>query len=176
MVGRPGSRRGSAASVVVVLLAVALLGIGIWHFLLRSTPEKTLSQMLEAVRTGDEDTIRSHLTARSDAEGNLVMGLVRGLSGDPTGEPPYTIGESVVTDMRASVPVEFPLGDTFRRLTGKGSITIPFVLHRDGLTWLVDVPDTQDEVMQKVSDTMMDLIWRFVAPHAPPLNRGERHI
>ncbi|MFW6438207.1 MAG: hypothetical protein ACOCZ7_04250 [Armatimonadota bacterium] len=178
MLQTASSRRGSAGSVIIVVLVIALLAGGLWYFVLRSTPEKTISQMLEATRLGDEQTAASYLTEGSTAEGNIVMGLTRRLAGEPTGEPQYIIGEATVLEDRATVPVEFPIGGTFRTLTGMESFTMPYVLQREGQTWLVDIAETQDEVANQVTGGALDILRRFISPDTSTGDEdsGERHI
>jgi len=172
------SRRGAVGTVIVVLIVLALLAGGVWYFVLRSTPEKTVSNMLEAVRLGDEQMAADYLTEGSTAEGNIVMGLTRRLVGEPTGEPRYTIGEPTIMEDRATVPVEFPVGGTFRTITGMESFTMPYVLRKDGQTWLVDVPETQQEVATKITDGALGILRRFISPDesSGDEDSGDRHI
>ncbi|MFW5866924.1 MAG: hypothetical protein ACOCX2_03845 [Armatimonadota bacterium] len=178
MFHRISSRRGSAGSVVVVVIVLALLAGGLWYFVLRSTPEKTVTNLLEAVRLGDEQMAAAYLTEASAVEGNLVMGLTRRLAGEPTGEPQYTVGEAAILEDRATVAVEFPVGGTFRTLTGVESFTMPYVLQREGQTWLVDVPETQEEVGREITGGALDILRRFISPDDSPDDptSGDRHI
>jgi hypothetical protein len=174
----PHKRQGSVASGVTVVILLALAAGGAWYFVFRSTPVKTVANMLEAMRIGDQRATAEYLTDVTDAEGNLVMGLTRRLAGEPTEEPQYVIGEPEIVDDRATMPVQFPVGGTFRTLTGMESITIPYILHRQERVWLIDIPDTQEEIGQRITDGALDILRRLLpqedAPEEP--ERGERHI
>ncbi len=174
----PHKRQGSAAGAVLVVILLALAAGGAWYFVFRSTPEKTVAAMLEAVRVGDQRTTAEYLTDVTATEGNIVMGLTRRLAADATGEPEYVIGEPEIVDDRATVPVQFPVGGTFRTLTGMESVTIPYVLHRQGRIWLVDVSDTQEEIGQRITDGALDMLRRLMPQEDSPEDpeRGERHI
>jgi hypothetical protein len=158
------SRRGSAATAIIVILVLALIGGGVWYFVLRSTPEKTVGNLLEAARIGEDETMKDYLTEASRTDGGLVLGLTRRLVGDPTGEPEYTIGEPVIADGSATVPVEFPVGDTIATLTGRETFTVPYVLRKEGRTWLVDTADTREEIGRRVAGGALDTLRRFITP------------
>ncbi|MBD3291462.1 MAG: hypothetical protein GF393_00950, partial [Armatimonadia bacterium] len=158
------SRRGSAATVVVVVLVLALIAGGLWYFVLRSTPEKTVTGMLEAVRAGDEEALKAYLTEQSQEDAGLVLGLTRKLAGNATGKPRYTIDEPVISENVATVSVQFPLGDTISTLTGMETFNMPYVLHREGQTWLVDTADTQEELGKQFAGGVMNILRRFILP------------
>lgn len=167
------SRRGSAATVVVVLLVLALIAGGLWYFVLRSTPEKTVTALLEAARVDDRELMNDYLTDRSIDGAPLVTSLTTRLAGRGAGEPDYSIGEAEINGNRALVPVQFPLGDTISAIAGVDSFTMPYVLHREGRTWLVDAPDTQEELARQAAGGLLDAFRRFVLPGGPPGNGGE---
>jgi hypothetical protein len=172
------SRRGAAGSALVVVLVLAVLGAGLWYFVLRSTPKKTVTNLLEATRLGDEQMASDYLLEPTTAGESLVMGLTRRLVGDATGEPQYTVQEPDITEDRAIVPVQFPVEGTFRTLTGMESLTIPYVLHRQGRTWLVDVTETKEEIGREIAGGAMEMLQRFLSPGGAPEGAvpGERRI
>ncbi len=157
-------RRGSAATVVVVILVLALIGAGLWYFVLRSTPERAVSAFLEAARAADDALMQKHLTERSGDADSPTVGLAKHLAGKPEGEPKYTIGEPTISEDTATVPVEFPLGETAQLLAGKDTFTVPFVVHREGQTWLVDAPDTWEQTLKTGLGTLIQYFMRFLLP------------
>jgi len=165
-------RRGSAMTVVVVVLVLALIAGGLWFFVLRSTPEKTVKGMLEAVRAGDEESLSSYLTERSKDSAPMVLGLTRKLTGGATAEPQYAIEEPAISENVATVSVQFPLGDTISTLTGMETFSMPYVLHREGQTWLVDAPDTQEELGRQFAGGIMNILRRFILPGGGPGGPG----
>ena len=179
MFRRMQRRRGSAASVILVILILALVAGGVWYFVLRSTPKKTVTAMLDAARTGGEALVMDYLTERSRGREQMVVTMTRRLAGTGTGEPEYTIGDATTGENTATVPVEFPLGSTVSTLTGRETITIPYVLHREERMWLVDTPDTQTEAARKLAGGLFDALKRFFLPHArgdAPADSGDRRI
>lgn len=166
MVRTPHRRRGSAAAVVVVILALALIAGGLWYFVFRSTPERTVTTLLEAARAGDEDAMRDCLTERSATGHEMVTALTRQLAGRDSAEPTWSIGESVVSEDRATVPVEFDVGGAASLIAGD-SITIPYVLHREGRIWLVDAPETQAEALRQAAGGLLEFFRQFILPGAP---------
>ncbi len=167
-------RRGRAATVVVVILLLALIGGGVWYFVLRSTPEKTVGAFLEAARAGDEEAMQKYLTERSGDADSPTIGLARHLAGKPEGEPKYTVGEPDISEDTATVLVGFPLGDTAQLLAGKDTFTVPFVLHREGQTWLIDAPDTWEQTLKTGLGSLLQYFMRFMLPGgaagAPPMH------
>ena len=165
-------RRGSAGTVVVVILVLALIAGGLWYFLLRSTPERAVSAFLEAARAGDDALMQEHLTERSGDEDSPTVGVAKHLAGEPEGEAKYTIGDAVIAESVATVPVEFPLGETAKLLAGKETFTVPFVVHREGQTWLVDAPDTWEKTLKSGLGALIQYFTRFMLPGgatgAPP--------
>ena len=178
MFGTCCRRRGSAASIVVVVLVLVLLAGGLWYFVFRSTPEKTVTNLLQAARRGDEERMAAYLTEGSRVEGNPIVGLTRHMAGEAEGEPQYTVGEREVTEERAVVPVEFPVSGTISTLTGMESLTVPYVLHREGRTWLVDTSDTQQEIANRIAGGAWDMVRRFIMRGGPMDEQepGERNI
>lgn len=176
MMRRMHRRRGSAATVVVVVLVLALVAGGLWYFVLRSTPEKTVEQMLEAARMEDRDLMQQFMTDREVEGAPIVVGLTLHLAGGGPGEPTYTIGEPEISDSIAQVPVQFPLEGTVTTLTGIDTFTMPYVLHREGQTWLVDVRDTQEELGRQAASGVMDVIRRFILPGGGPGGPGAGQI
>ncbi|MGI5816782.1 MAG: hypothetical protein ACOX9R_01660 [Armatimonadota bacterium] len=160
-------RRGSAAGGVIVVLVLALAAGALWYFVLRSTPQKTVGGLLEAARVGDEQMMLEYLTPQSRSEPGLVIGLTRRLAGEPAGEPQYSIGEPVVGETTATVPVEFPVGNTIATLTGMRTLTVPYVLHREGQTWLVDTAATQEEIGRRLTDSALEMLRRFIMSGGP---------
>jgi len=167
MVRTPHRRRGSAAAAVIVILALALIAGGLWYFVLRSTPERTVTTLLEAARAGDEDAMRDCLTERSATAHEMVTALTRRLAGRDSAEPTWSIGETVVSDDRATVPVEFDLGGAASLIAGVDSVTVPYVLHREGRMWLVDAPDTHAEALRQAAGGLLEFFRQFIIPGAP---------
>ena len=161
-------RHGGAESVVLIVIVLALAAASAWYFLLRSTPERSVTMMLEAARAGEEETMAEYLTARSPRGGTLPFILGRRLAGGPEGEPGYTVGEASIDNDRATVPVTFPLTGMTARLLGRDSVTVPYVLHREQGTWLVDTGDTTAEIRREIAGSTFDLIERFIVPEGLP--------
>jgi len=178
MFGTMHSRRGSAASAVIVVIVLIALAGGLWYFVLRSTPTKTVTSLLEAARMGDAQMMANYLTEDSSGEGDLVIGLTRRLTGDATGEPEYTVGEAEITENRAVVPVQFPVEGMISTLTGMETFTLPYVLNREGRTWLVDTNETQQEIGNRVAGGALEMFRRFISPGESTDGQepGERHI
>jgi hypothetical protein len=158
------TRRGSAGTIVIVVLVLALIAGGLWYFVMRSTPEKTVRGMLEAARIEDRARMKEFMTDRETQGPPIVMTLTLRLVGDGVGEPKYTIGEPEISENLAEVPVQFPLEGAFSTVTGIETFTMPYVLHREGQAWLVDIPDTREELARQAASGVMDGIRRFVLP------------
>lgn len=154
-------RRGAAGTVVVIVLALIVVAGGLWFFLLRSTPERTMASMLEAARAGDQPAMRAHLTERSSDDG-LVVTLTRRLTGGPEGEPRYSVGEAQIEEDRATVTVTFPLGPAISAMTGRDSLTVPYVLHREDGQWLVDERDTAAAAGREITGGATGLMQDFL--------------
>ncbi len=157
------AREGKAGTVLLTLLIIAAAGGGAWYFIIRSTPENSVAMMLEAARVNDQEKMNARLTARSRNDESLVIALSRALAGTSEDEPTYTVGEAEITDDRATVPVTFPLSGTAAVVIGRDTVTVPFVLHREGMTWLVDSEDTGGELRSEIAGSTLDLIERFLS-------------
>lgn len=156
-------RGGGAGSVVLVALALAIVAGGLWYFLLRPTPERTVTQMLEALQANDHEAMRSNLTSRSDTSGSLVIALSQRLAGDLSDEPRFSVAEAQIDGDRATVPVTFKLGRTISAVIRRDSFTVPYVLHREGINWLVDEPDTATAIGEEITGGARELLERFFA-------------
>ncbi len=160
-------KRRRAVTAVAVIIILALAAVALWYFVLRSTPHKTVSALLDAARKGDEVLMKDHFTERSAGKMDFVISMTRRLAGTEAGEPTYTIEEATVAEKTATVPVEFPISGTIATVTGRESVTVPYVLHREGRTWRVDAQDTQAEIADRFADSFFGALRRFFMPETP---------
>ncbi len=136
-----GSRRtGAAVVIVIVIVAIlAIAGAGVWWFVLRSTPEKTLHTMFRAQMAGDVETVRACMTERSQRWADRMGGMTGGGSEQ---EFEYALGETEIDGDRATVPVTMPLPEQVTQYTGQTEITLKYSLHNEDGSWKVDMQDT----------------------------------
>lgn len=156
------SRRGRAAAAVVVIIAIlAIAGGAVWYFVLRSTPEKAVATMLHAMQEGDQETLRSVLTERSQSFASMATGPMSMPLGE--GEEAFTVGAAEVEGEQARVPVTFPLPEQVSQMSETGMVDLTYVVHREEGKWKVDLEDTFKAMM---SD-MMSGIGNMVKPGEP---------
>ncbi len=139
-------RKGSAVVVVIVIVAVlAILGGAAWYFVLRSTPEKAVVAMLEAIADGDQEKLKGVLTDRSAEFAGMARGPM-GMSDEKDKGMAYEIGAAEVSGEQAKVPVTYPIPEDMQQGDMKG-ITINYVVHHVDGQWKVDMPDTIKSMM-----------------------------
>ncbi len=133
-------RTGAAVVIVVVIVAiVAIAGAGVWYFVLRSTPEKTLQTMFRAQMNGDVETVKACMTERSQIWARNMTGMMGAV---PEQDFEYTLGEAEIDGRRATVVVTFPLPEEISRYTGQTEMKVSYALQKENGAWKVDLQDT----------------------------------
>ena len=135
-----GSRRSGAAVVIVIVIVaiLAIAGAGVWWFVLRSTPEKTLRTMFAAQKRGDGEAFAACMTERSQAYASAVGNA---LANSPQ-EFEYTLGDAEIDGDKATVPVTMPIPERVSQYSGQTEVTLKYALQKEGGAWKVDMQDT----------------------------------
>ncbi len=139
-------RKGSAVAAVIVIVSIlAILGGAAWYFMLRSTPEKAVATMMQAMKDGDREKLKAVLTDRSQEFAGMARGPM-GMSDARDKADAYEIGAAEVSGEQAKVPVTYPIPEALQQGDMKG-ITIKYVVHHVDGQWKVDMPDTIKSMM-----------------------------
>lgn len=154
-------RSGKALGTVsVVLLLMAAGGAAAWYFFLRSTPERTVTEMMEAVKRGDDEAFAGLFTTQSQS---LVghIGTAGGgpqiwqvmLFGDEQSE--YAVGSATIEGDQAEVPLTMQSPDMVREVTGEDEYTMTYVLIKEGGRWRVDLVATGRGALQEFGPALL---------------------
>ncbi len=159
-------RTGSAAVAVIVIVAVvAIAGAAVWYFMLRSTPEKTVAQMMEAQIRGDNETVKNCVTERSQHYLTMPGAMTRGITDGEDEDIEYTVGEAEIDGDRAKVPVTVPVAERVAQISGMKDMTFTYALRREDGRWKVDFEDTLMELMGNARRGLLEMM-----PRAGPGN------
>ncbi len=151
---------GALGTVFVVLLLIAAALAAGWYFFLRSTPERTVTELIEAVRRGDDEALPELFTAQSQplidtigaASGGPQMWQVM-FFGDEQSE--YTVGSAMIVGDQAKVPLTMQAPDMVRDLTGDDQYTMTYVLLKEDGRWRVDLLGTGRGVVQQYGPALL---------------------
>jgi len=141
-------RSGKALGTVFVIVLFIAVGMAAgWYFYLRSTPERTVTEMVEAARRGDDEMLKSLFTADSQS----VVGTIGAAGGGPPiwqvmlfgdEQSEYTVGSATVDGDQAKVPLTMQSPDMIREITGADEYTMTYMLIKEGSEWRVDIMAT----------------------------------
>jgi len=92
----------------VIVAVLAILGGAAWYFVLRSTPEKAVVAMLEAIADGDQEKLKAVLTDRSAEFAGMARGPM-GMSDEKSEGVAYEVGEAEGSGDQVKVPVTYPI-------------------------------------------------------------------
>ena len=155
---RTGGSGKWIAVVVVVLVILGAGGVGAWYFLLRSTPERTLEQFMQASTRGDQEAVKACLSSESlemaDSFGDGMAGMGRGAprtsAGDDAEKPEvdYTIGSAEVEGDKATVPLTLKMPEGVAQRTGTTEFKINYALVKEEGKWKVDLKATMAEMFR----------------------------
>ena len=154
-------RSGKALGTVFVVLLLIAAGMAAgWYFLLRSTPERTVTELMEAVRRGDDEALAELFTTQSQP---LIdtMGAAGGgpqiwqlmLFGDEQSD--YTVGSATMDGDQAKVPLTMQSPDAVREITGADQYTMTYVLIKEDGRWRVDIMATGRSAMQQYGPALI---------------------
>ncbi len=141
-------RSGKALGTVFVIVLFIAVGMAAgWYFYLRSTPERTVTEMVEAARRGDDEALKALFTADSQS----VVGTIGAAGGGPPiwqvmlfgdEQSEYTVGSATVDGDQAKVPLTMQSPDMIREITGADEYTMTYMLIKEGSEWRVDIMAT----------------------------------
>lgn len=133
-------RTGSIATVVVIVLVLAAAGAAGWWFFLRSTPERTVRQLIAAQQEDNSEAFEALLTEETRGHAGVLRGITSSMTGDDR-EPEYTVGETSIEGDSATVPVTFPAPEQLARV-GLTEMTVTYALSKEEGAWRVNVDET----------------------------------
>jgi hypothetical protein len=149
--GGGGSK--SILIVIIVLAVVALAGAG-WYIFLRSTPEKTVKQFMQAREKGDAETVVKLLSEKSKVDSkSFTEGINQAAGQEKAKSSVYKIGSATITGTDATVPVSFEMSKEQAAIMGS-EFTLPFCLVKEGMQWKVDSKKTEDAMMAEIMKKM----------------------
>lgn len=136
------AKSGSKGKIIALAgLAVILLAGAAWYIFLSSTPEKTVSIFMEALKQRDVKTAKAQLSAASDASDLTDEKLPADAKNIK-----FKVGKAAISGKFAEVPVTvtFPVPEAIAQSTGKQEITStsPFGLIKEGGRWKIDEQET----------------------------------
>ena len=154
------ARSGRARGVVLVLVLLIAAGAAAWYFLLRSTPERTVAEMIVAARSGERVMLLALFAENSQ---DLVTAFGGAAGGPPiwqqmllgNEQSAYTIGRATITGDRATVPLTMQAPDAIADLTDLREYTVDYALVREGWRWKVDVPATARDALVKYGSKLL---------------------
>jgi len=132
----------SILTVIIVLVVIAALAGAGWYVFLRSTPEKTVKQFLQAAEKGDSEAITKLLTERSKGQGFEEYGkdMIPVEKQEGEKEPPYTIGKAEITGNTAIVPVTTKIEDKMAAAIFGGELKVSLALMKEAGRWKIAWP------------------------------------
>ena len=143
---RTSAAKKSPVGLVVVLVAIAAVAVGGWHFFLRSGPEKAVTAYLKAVEAGDVAAVKAALSAESLRLAGATINAANLKAGFPAGAT-YAIASAKVEGEKATVPVKFTVPSGAARGSGPQQIEMPFAVVREGGEWKMDLMATATAAM-----------------------------
>jgi hypothetical protein len=150
---------GKSGLIVVIILIIAVLAGAAWYVFLRSTPEKTVKQFLQASEKGDKEAVVNLLSEKSKADGDSFARDINPMEGAKGGEkkPAYKIGPATITGTEAIVPVIFEVPKEQAAMMGS-EFSLPMCLVKEGMQWKIDSKKTENAMMAEVMKKMGGMI------------------
>lgn len=143
------SKTGSTAtSMLYGIAALALFAAGVWYFMLRSTPERTVEAFLQAQAERDMRKMENLLTEDSKPWVTKIGQVTT--TATESNEPAYEIGASHIDGDRATVPVTYPLPERAQHLTESGTFRLDYVLYLQENQWRIDLETTMKSLLESL--------------------------
>ncbi len=157
--GSKGKKGRPIALVVVVVLVVGIALAGGWYVFPRPSPEKTMEQFMEASERGDQEALKSCLSAKSQKTRGFsqMMAMPTGGPGKKKGEPDYTIGKATIEGKIAIVPVTYKMPEEAKKFGFGDDLTLKYGLVKEGRAWKVDFEETEKVMMEGFSEMFKDM-------------------
>ena len=145
---RCGSMGRSRAGILLGLVALAgLVAGGVWYVNYRSTPEKTVQELLVAFEADDQDAMRLLLTDVNQDK-SLPWVFAVGKVARDVAKPTFEVLEAQRSGAEAVVPVRITVSAAGLEI----SPTRNLVLVREGWDWKLDVERTRQHALDEIVD------------------------